>query len=64
MYRRRACVVGRRIEQQVTVFGDEDEDEAVHEAEELLVVALLVELAGAELLAERLVGLVGEEALA
>ncbi len=39
-------VVGRRVEQEVPVFGGEEEDEAVDQPEDLAVVLLFVELAG------------------
>jgi hypothetical protein len=39
---------GLRVEEEAAVFGDKEEDQAVHEPEQLAVVALAVERAGAE----------------
>lgn len=50
------------VEEQVPVLGDEEEEEPVDEPEELAVVLLGRERPGAEPVAERAVGRVGEEA--
>jgi hypothetical protein len=55
---------GARGEEEVAVFGDEEEEEAVDEAEELAVVVLRGEGARGEALAESPVGGLLEEAAA
>ena len=56
--------VASRVEQRVAVLGDEQEQQAVHEAQQRSVVVAGVEVAVAERVVERMVGGVGEEATA
>ena len=55
---------GLRQKQQVAVFGHEQEDQPVDQAQQLAVIVLAVELAAFQLLAQRLVGRMRQKALA
>ncbi|TFE69319.1 hypothetical protein A7Q09_05355 [Methylacidiphilum sp. Yel] len=55
---------GPGVKEHLSILGHEEEDEPVHEAQELPVVILAVEGAGSEVLAQDRVGGVGEEARA
>ena len=45
--------VGLRVEQQVAILGDEQEEQPIDQAQELAVVVLRVECAGSQLVAKR-----------
>ena len=55
---------GGGVEEQVAALGDEEEEQAIHEPEQLAVILLAGEFAGCEGRAEVFVGGVGEEAAA